>query len=167
MLKVPILLDLFFYSEKVRCNRYQNKCLSYYQSQTFETCLISCSVTLRNPYSLISCSVTLRNPSVERDICMETYTAHKMKFFIKYFFSKCDQIRIKLRIWSHLLKKSSMEKFIFCAVISQNLQPVCDRIYWHVIETLVVPKKSLMYSIVCISYNRSVTFKVKTAVSYI
>ena len=60
-----------------------------------------------------------------------------------------------------------MEKFIFCAVISQNLQPVCDRIYWHVIETLVVPKKSLMYSIVCISYNRSVNFKVKTAVSYI
>ena len=40
----------------------------------------------------------------------------KMKFFIKYFFSKCDQIRSFLRIWSHLLKKSLMEKFIFCAV---------------------------------------------------
>ena len=39
-----------------------------------------------------------------------------MKFSIKDFFSKCDQIRRKLRIWSHLLKKSSMEKFIFCAV---------------------------------------------------
>ena len=46
-----------------------------------------------------------------------------MKFSIKDFFSKCDQIRRKLRIWSHLLKKSSMEIFIFCAVIflsSQN-----------------------------------------------
>ena len=39
-----------------------------------------------------------------------------MKFSIKDFFSKYDQIRIKLRIWSHLLKKSSMENFIFCAV---------------------------------------------------
>ena len=33
-------------------------------------------------------------------------TAQKMKFSIKDFFSKCDQIRRKLRIWSHLLKKS-------------------------------------------------------------
>ena len=40
-----------------------------------------------------------------------------MKFSIKDFFSNCDQIRRKLRIWSHLLKKSLMENFIFCAVI--------------------------------------------------
>ena len=32
-----------------------------------------------------------------------------MKFSIKDFLSKCDQIRRKLRIWSHLLKKSLME----------------------------------------------------------
>ena len=43
-------------------------------------------------------------------------TAQKMKFSIKDFFSKCDQIRSFLRIWSHLLKKSLMENFIFCAV---------------------------------------------------
>ena len=42
--------------------------------------------------------------------------AQKMNFFIKNFFSKCDQIRRKLRIWSYLLKKPLMEKFIFCAV---------------------------------------------------
>ena len=30
---------------------------------------------------------------------------------------KCDQIRSFLRIWSHLLKKSLMENFIFCAVV--------------------------------------------------
>ena len=29
------------------------------------------------------------------------------------FFSKCDEIRRKLHIWSHLLKKSLMENFIF------------------------------------------------------
>ena len=48
----------------------------------------------------------------------------KMNSTIKDFFSKCDQIRRKLgiwlhllkkplRIWSHLLKKSLMENFIF------------------------------------------------------
>ena len=42
--------------------------------------------------------------------------AQKMKFSIKEFFSKYDQIRRKLRIWSHLLRKSLMENFIFCAV---------------------------------------------------
>ena len=36
-----------------------------------------------------------------------------MKFSIKYFFSKCDQIRSFRRIWSHLLKKSLVENFIF------------------------------------------------------
>ena len=40
----------------------------------------------------------------------------KMKFSMKNFFSKCDQIGSFLRIWSHLLKKSLMENFIFCAV---------------------------------------------------
>ena len=40
-----------------------------------------------------------------------------MKFSIKDFFCKCDQTR-RLRIWLHLLKKSLMENFIFCAVIS-------------------------------------------------
>ena len=44
------------------------------------------------------------------------HTAQKMKFSIKDFFSKCDQIRRKLRIWSHLLKKSLIENFIFCTV---------------------------------------------------
>ena len=43
-------------------------------------------------------------------------TAQKIKFSIKDFFSKCDQIRSFLRIWSYLLKKSLMKDFIFCAV---------------------------------------------------
>ena len=44
------------------------------------------------------------------------HTAQKMKFSIKGFLSKCDQIRSFLRIWSHLLQKSFMENFLFCAV---------------------------------------------------
>ena len=43
-------------------------------------------------------------------------TAPKMKFSIKDFFSKYDQIRRFLQICSHLLKKPLMENFIFCAV---------------------------------------------------
>ena len=45
----------------------------------------------------------------------------KLKFSVKDLFSKCDQIRRKLWIWSHLLKKSLMENFIFCAVIQGSL----------------------------------------------
>ena len=37
------------------------------------------------------------------------FTAQKMKFSVTNFFSKCDQIRRKLRIWTHLMKKSIME----------------------------------------------------------
>ena len=47
---------------------------------------------------------------------LDTGTAQKTKFSIKDFFSKCGQIYRKLRIWSHLLKKSLKENFIFCGV---------------------------------------------------
>ena len=53
-------------------------------------------------------------------IYSSNYTVQKMKFSIKDFFSKCDQIRRKLRIWSHLLKISLMESFIFCAVLESQ-----------------------------------------------
>ena len=43
------------------------------------------------------------------------HTSQKLKFSIKNFFSKHDQIRRKLQIWSHLLNKSLMENFIFCS----------------------------------------------------
>ena len=43
-------------------------------------------------------------------------TIQKTKFSIKHFVSKCDQIGIFLRIWSHLLKISLMENFIFCVL---------------------------------------------------
>ena len=37
-------------------------------------------------------------------------------FFVMDFFSNCEQIRGFLRIWPHLLKKSFMENFMFCAL---------------------------------------------------
>ena len=45
-----------------------------------------------------------------------------MKFSIKDFYSQCGQIRRKLRIWSHLLKKSLTENFSFCAVLTLSIE---------------------------------------------
>ena len=56
------------------------------------------------------------NLSLMINVYYVTDTVQKMKLSIKHFFSKCDQIRRELRIWSQLLKKSLMENFIFCAV---------------------------------------------------
>ena len=50
-----------------------------------------------------------------------------MKFSIKDFFSKCDQIRSFQHIWSHLLKKYLMENFIFCAVTQEDLREQYNR----------------------------------------
>ena len=51
-----------------------------------------------------------------KSLINEPTTEQKMKFPIKDFFRKCDQIRSFLRIWSHLLKKSLTENFIFSEV---------------------------------------------------
>ena len=62
---------------------------------------------------------TLKKSIVSADLFRKeelTFTAQKMKFSINDFFSKCDQIRRFLRIWSHLLNRSLMVNFIFCAV---------------------------------------------------
>ena len=40
----------------------------------------------------------------------------KLKFSIKNFLSKCDPVSQETTYWTHLLKKSLMENFIFCAM---------------------------------------------------
>ena len=47
---------------------------------------------------------------------LRVLSAQKMTLSIKEYFSKFDQNRRKPRIWSHVLKKSLMKNFIFCAV---------------------------------------------------
>ena len=49
-------------------------------------------------------------PYYEVQVKFRAFTTQKMKFSITDFFST-------LQIWSHLLKKSVMENFIFCAVL--------------------------------------------------
>ena len=79
------------------------------------------TTTIQTLLYLMSCMLTLnmhlRNQGQFQPVKLIHCT--KMKFFIKDFFSKCDQIRKKLQIWSHLLKKSLMENFILCAVTRQ------------------------------------------------
>ena len=75
---------------------------------------------LRSMRNSKSCSVDVFNflNMLQKSIFYyENSTAQKMKFSIKDFFSKCDQIRSFLQISSYLLKKSLMENFIFCAVL--------------------------------------------------
>ena len=64
---------------------------------------------------------------------ISNHTAQKMNFSIKDFFSKCDQIRRKWDIWSHLLKKSLMEKLHFlCSVIDNRSHNILTLlIYLH------------------------------------
>ena len=54
-------------------------------------------------------------------------TAQKMKFCIKDFCSKCEQIQDFLRIWSRLLKKPLLENFIFCTVKYPWVDPLKDK----------------------------------------
>ena len=53
-----------------------------------------------------------------------------MKLSIKDFYRKCEQIRRKLRICSHLLKKSIMENLMFCAVLWENVTEVVRDSKW-------------------------------------
>ena len=53
-----------------------------------------------------------------------------MKLSIKDFYRKCEQIRRKLRICSHLLKKSIMENLMFCAVVWENVTEVVRDSKW-------------------------------------
>ena len=79
-------------------------------------------------------------------------TMQKMKFSVKGLSRKCDQIRKNLRIWSHLLKKSLLENFIFYAVkilrqeLKENIRNKKEK---HILECL----KGFGYN--CQSYWRN------------
>ena len=91
--------DLGPKSENVVYN--YSRYLAKFHDQTYiQTCFPSCVLILIMTLKLLK------------------LIAQTVKFFIKDFFSKCALIRSFLRIWSHLLKKSLMGNFIFCAVNS-------------------------------------------------
>ena len=66
------------------------------------------------------------------------FTAQKINFSIKDFFSKYDQIRRKLRIWSHLLKNvftEGINKMTLSSNYDEKIQSInsIER-YAHVIS---------------------------------
>ena len=80
-----------------------------------------------------------------------------MKFSIKVFVSKCDHIRRKLRIWSHLLKKSLMENINFCAVslpVEYNLFLASRNMIWSSDLGIAVEAKALHH--VLHNYNMEI-----------
>ena len=89
----------------------------------FSQCFVSEFFVVGQPrwstYIIVKLSLHHKKASYGPDIIAKSATigtAQNMKFAIKDFFSSYDQICCFLRIWSHLLKKSLMKNFIFCAV---------------------------------------------------
>ena len=64
---------------------------------------------------------TLHRKALTKTLCFHFSCAQKMMFFSKDFFTKCDQIRTFLWVWSHLLKKSSQKTSFLCSAVS-NLE---------------------------------------------
>ena len=120
LFKKDTLKKLCYYKSKAWCKLLLNSrqykfCASLLQKPNIllRSTKISCTQTSVSQYSKKERIESLYFPK-------EWYiTAQKMKFSIKDFFSKCDQIRSFLRILSHLLKKSLMENFIFCVQIAK------------------------------------------------
>ena len=88
-----------------------------------QTCSLLIGRTI-HPWIHVQCANQVRIGSwvISTHICPQ-FTPRKMKFSIKDFFSKSDQTRSFLRVWSHLLKKSLMENFSFCAVVATRSCP--------------------------------------------
>ena len=70
----------------------------------------------------ISVTVIKKLNCKKHSLICNNVTAQKIKFSIKDFFSKCDQIGRLLRLWSCLLKKFLTENFIFCPVCQHTFQ---------------------------------------------
>ena len=74
-------------------------------------------VTLQHMFTYLQMSNSHVWATINLTYCFIKPPLHKkMKFSIKGFLSKCDQIRSSLRIWSHILKNSLLENLLFCVV---------------------------------------------------
>ena len=107
----PVSIILVYTRSKTRCSAAFNK--SSIGTDELSHCLVAsskpCHSLLNGPTTSTYSSGFFHKKHI---------TPYKMKFYIKDFFSKCDQIRSILQIWSHLLKKSLIQNLIFCAVLN-------------------------------------------------
>ena len=65
---------------------------------------------------------------------------YSILFFIKSFFSKCEQVCSLQQIWSHLLNKSLMKNFILCC--AKSFYPIQDVGRQKVCSTILSPETS-------------------------
>ena len=82
-------------------------CCALFNNQTFEQ--YKNILKLLHIYVYVNLTVDYPRATSNEN----TDTAQKMKFYIKDFFRKCDQIRSFLRIWSHLPKKTLWKTSFF------------------------------------------------------
>ena len=78
-------------------------------------------------------SVLTSIKKIKRPVVEVGYHCKKIKFSIKDFFSKYDQTRSFLRIWSYLLEKSFMENFIFYAVVDLRVISKCNKVLFQIL----------------------------------
>ena len=81
-----------------------------------------------------------------------------MKFLIKDFFVKCDQILSFLQIWSHLMKKSLMKNFTFCVQCK-----ICDCEYYITLKEMKIIFVCLVICLIIDSIANRCTRSKKTS----
>ena len=86
----------------------------------------------------------------------------KMMLSIKDFLSKYYQIRKKLQIWPHLLRKSWMEIVIFCAVTYHCVKKCpYSELFWPVFSRIWTKYGVILCIIVHIAHNSIFLRKLK------
>ena len=121
-------------NEKFYLPIFENRIRQKYFQNISKTSTLSCSVV--QSFSALWRPKTNLRSAMGQD-CLSNlellrferaYTAQKMRFSIKDFYIKCDQIRSFLGIWSHLPKKSLMKTsfFVPCYVNRVDIEKVID-----------------------------------------
>ena len=126
----------FLYDRDLRHERV-NFTLIYSYAPTFK----KTSTAPKNERKLITSKLKVSIIYLIKETRDLFHTTQNIKFSMKVSFSKCDQIRRKLGIWSYLLKKSLMENFIFvqCHILfSKALTKINDKIIMIMMMMIII-----------------------------
>ena len=137
-------------------NKKSNKTLDYWPRDTL-------NFFLEKGLGMVSLSHFAYDFSRKMFLMLPVTIAQKMKFSIKDFFSKCDQIRRKkshfLRTGSHLLKKSLIENFNFCAVYHSVIWS--NFVFWFLLLLEIL--SNMCISITCFPGCEVINFEINLA----
>ena len=102
---------------QIRFNRLKSFSLSSMLINKYSGCDFSMTLTTLSAGTVHQLSFQPHNHQSVTEVSWNQHCT-KNEVSNKGFFSNCDQIGRKLWIWSHLLKNSLVENFIFCAVLN-------------------------------------------------